>query len=650
MTVRRALSCFGVCVVAGGVANACYSAGSGTAPPTNQLYYPEGLAVSSASSLPMTGVRAADGGIVEVPEQPGDVLYVANSDFDLQYNGGTLQSYDLTQVRRDTANLITYNLFPDAGLPDGAVAAIPFVYPSDLSLCTTGNSFNVSGNTNPPSNRSNGMRTPLGEACSPPVDSTRYFLQSATIGAFATDLQLSPNGQRLYIPVGGNATITWADIGPAPGAKGTTFDCGQAFDPDGRCNGQYLSGNTVDPLDSRQVTMPGEPFGMAQTQDGTAIAVPQEATQETSLLLSGMPARTDPSMQFVLEGVPTGGNGIVAVPHDPDAVVRCEDEVPKDTPPCVRQAFLETYSAAEVDLLRYYDDDGSGLNRPFLEREVAYPITVNNPGTDQRGIVVDETPRLVCKAKAARAGKGPGSPEWVACGQTPARVFIGSRSPASVIFGTIGGPSLNEDGTYDPDVLTILGSVPADQGVSRLYLAPVVDQYGHYALRLFVVCYDASTVDVFDPDLIMEDGPTALRDTTIYTGPGPFAMAFDPACTGLVDAPAGTASSSPLSCGRDGPFAEVAVSEAAEAAKDLTHFLVPPDPKLAGSPLSGMRTYRFGYLGTFTNSYLQVIDLDDSTGPPPSATPPPGPPYSSDHATYEAVVFTLGTPTPPLGS
>src|SRR5258708_1187503 len=46
-------------------------------PPTNQLYFPTGLAASPGRSL----------------------LYVASSDFDLRYSGGTVVGLDLVQLR-----------------------------------------------------------------------------------------------------------------------------------------------------------------------------------------------------------------------------------------------------------------------------------------------------------------------------------------------------------------------------------------------------------------------------------------------------------------------------------------------------------------------------------------------------------------------
>ena len=49
----------------------------------------------------------------------------------------------------------------------------------------------------------------------------------------------------------------------------------------------------------------------------------------------------------------------------------------------------------------------------------------------------------------------------------------------------------------------------------------------------------------------------------------------------------------------------------------------------------GIRRYRFAYLASFTQSFVQVIDLDN-------AVPNP--------ATYERIVYTLGRPTNPKGS
>src|SRR5208282_842278 len=98
------------------------------------------------------------------------------------------------------------------------------------------------------------------------------------------------------------------------------LDCGR--DTTGRCDAAHHAGTLNDPGNTRQVTMPGEPFGMAQSQDGTAIAITHQTQNETSLFLTGVdqPLPAYPSIQYVLSSVPLGGTAIVAIPHDPAAV------------------------------------------------------------------------------------------------------------------------------------------------------------------------------------------------------------------------------------------------------------------------------------------------------------------------------------------
>ncbi len=59
--------------------------------------------------------------------------------------------------------------------------------------------------------------------------------------------------------------------------------------------------------------------------------------------------------------------------------------------------------------------------------------------------------------------------------------------------------------------------------------------------------------------------------------------------------------------------------------------LDPREPALVGIPQ--INRYRFGYVASFTNSFVQLIDLDNG--------------YPN---TFERVVYTLGSPTLPKGS
>jgi len=654
LRVGCALAAIAVVAIIAWTVPACYQGGGGTNPPTNTFYFPVGLGVSAG----------------------GHVLYAANSDFDLQWNGGTLQSYDLAAVRRDTLALIQANFGTSGGDASGLG--------NNVWLADGG------GDAGPPPQTqvqwfpdclgdaailSNGSRIPLGEACAPPVDSTRYKQDSAIIGAFATQLELEPvftfgygtrvsiagaGPTRMYIPVRGDATLTWADLtyddpntlppnitdgGPAPSAF--RIQCGQS-PSDLICDGEHHT-NITAPDNTRQETLPGQPFGLALTDDGTAITITAQTEPMTSLLLSGfsspfgtgqiqgavagtdanvseaasaasvdaasadaavdlldagtgvsagLPTINQPTMEFVLNGVPNAGDSLVPVPHDLDAPQPpCESLPPNSGISCVRPAFLETFhDAAEVDLLRYFSDDGSSLERPYLLREKAFDLTVNQQGTDSRGIVIDPSPRLACKLQAG----GPSAPFAArqACAQIPARVFFANRTPPSLVVGEIGEPSASGDGSYDPDQLKLLTSVPALTGVSRVYLAPIISASGQLVLRVFLVNFDSSTIQIFDPN----DPDLALVDT-LYVGAGPFAMAFDP----------------------------FTLDDVVASSLD-PNAVVPELARDSSQPNVDLNRYRFAYIASFTNSYVQIIDLD------------------ARQPTFEQVVYNLGYPTPPKGT
>src|SRR5437763_2865801 len=82
--LRHALRAAGLLGAGIALGGGCYVNNEGYAPPTKAFYFPTGLAVSPGRTA----------------------LYVANSDFDLQYNGGTVQVIDLGWVRPKLATLL----------------------------------------------------------------------------------------------------------------------------------------------------------------------------------------------------------------------------------------------------------------------------------------------------------------------------------------------------------------------------------------------------------------------------------------------------------------------------------------------------------------------------------------------------------------
>jgi hypothetical protein len=101
------------------------------------------------------------------------------------------------------------------------------------------------------------------------------------------------------------------------------------------------------------------------------------------------------------------------------------------------------------------------------------------------------------------------------------------------------------------------------------------------------VCFDTNQIIDYDPD-------ENRIEEVIHVGLGPFALAFDPF-----------------------DFTDAALGAHVDTGVD------------------GIKKYRFAYVGSFTQSYMQVLDLDNS---------------ATDKSTWATVVYTVGVPTPPKGS
>lgn len=583
--------------LAASAASGCFSAGQGTQPPMNKFYFPTGLAVS--------------------PD--GNVLYAINSDFDLQWNGGTLQTYDLANIRQDATNLVAANFASSQACLKDLHSPACTTEPPSLKAFLKPGQWTPNCIRTAPSGLGNSLGVHVGTSCAPPVDSTqqRYFGKSAIVGAFAEDLQIAQlpnsNALRVFAPMAGNSTVTWADVGSLAKPSSTdVLQCSQGAD--NRCDAAHQTGNDPNsPGNTRNLTMPGEPYAMAIGEDGLSLAVTSETDTKASLLTTSSSygcgsASSCPTMQFVVENLPSGGIGMAAVPHDKNAVRRCQDV--SDNEYCVRPAFLETFvGAAEVDLLRYYDDDqsgsGSSTYRPFLVRERAMSIPTNI-GADFRGLAIDPTPRYRCAASATTKD------QLVQCGRLSARVFIASRTPPSVVYANLGMYTFGD--TYDPDALEFIGNIPLPAGPSKVYMAPVIIQDtagAHYEPRIFVTLFDTGAIVVINPELV----PPAVENY-VYVGQNPYSMTFD--AFGDLGAAGGV-----KTCG-----ASRNESCAPSLADIATHKRIEQfDAK------NDANRYRYAYVGIFTQSYLQMIDLDDSTFT----------------GTFEQVVFNLGEPSIPKG-
>lgn len=539
-------------------ASGCYSTGEGPEPKPNALYFPVGI----------------------LPSPGGNALYVVNSDFDLQYNGGTVEAYSLHEIRD--------------------IALRPFWAP-EPGDDPSDPCFGLGPNPNPilyP-----GTCGPL-DLNRPPPRSVPYgpfFKASAKIGAFATDVVMAchsvdsaqsgatadctrggvaAGGARLFVPVRGDRSLTFFDVDDDREGGVQTFklDCGQTANS-GECSDAFRAG--IDPGENtRGVTMPAEPFGVSVSDRGDSVVVTHQASGSGSLSLFTTQTRTTadgepvigavidtkPKLEFVLSGLPGSATGITALPTPGiDAFLGFETTN-------YQPGFAVSYRLfPQVDVVRFFDDRFAAPERPFLQRTSTFGLPPTPSAFDSRDVTVDATPsseHAICE-RTCRAGATQDMGACLRkCADTPLDIYVSNRLSANLPGALLTGEVRQPNGTGSGETLTFFDSFPLSTGPSRIVIGRIHDRRdppGQFRKRVFVVCFDARTVIVYDPAERRVDG-------VIRTGRGPHAFVMDP-------------------------------------------------------------IYPIAYLGHFTDSYIGLVDLDQSHG-----------------TTFGTIVTTIGIPVAPQGT
>ncbi len=466
---------------------ACVPAGDGVSPPAERIYFPVGLAV----------------------DEDSDWLYVVNSDFDLQFNQGTVQSLRLDRIRE---------FVPVSCLVDGDCPAaqrcdteptemnggLPSYFCVDESgphagePCGVGSENTTSGRALAP-----GRCSPI-SASSPPDGGPSFIEQTVEISAFGTDAlyvrrpEDAPSGPpgRLFVPVRGDSTLHWLD------AEAGRLECGQ--ERAGRCDARHRIGENEDANDGEGLELPTEPFGITATSDGRVVAVTHQTEGKVSAFVNDWD--TDPRLEVVESGLPARPIGIASLPLTTPA--------PEGD---YESSFLVAFrTSPTVSVLRFFDDGALGANpedaRPALVDVDSAPIATNSFGFDSRGIAVDDTRRAAAQADCA------GDADCLnAASAVPLDVFVANRTPPSLVLGR----TQRVDGlTGATDTPTFYDNVPLTAGPSRVILGHITTASGERETRVFITCFDSALVFVYDP----------LRrriETEIFTGRGPYALAFD---------------------------------------------------------------------------------------------------------------------------
>jgi DNA-binding beta-propeller fold protein YncE len=450
----------------------CFTGSDGREPPSDQLYYPTGLLVSPG----------------------GTTLYVANSDFDLQYSAGTVQALDLPAMRAATSVIAEQ-------VAGGATAS---------QACAAANR----------GANSNAWLMPT--PCSP-FGLARFVKSHALIGAFASGLLLTHNpldaGARLFVPVRGDPSITWFEVDDDRNgnAGGFRLDCGQ--DSAGACNADSRLGQDPDRT-LRGVQLPADPVGIAATADGRHIVSAHQTQAAASLVINDWDST--PELAFFTGSLALGPTEVAAIP-EPAFVTLAEET---DDAFTYRRGFAITFrGAAELDLVRVNPDAGAAPPRPFITRSTVVPVTTSASNFDSRGIGIIDRARRQCESTCGATSDELGC--LVACAeQVPLRVFMANRAPASLLIGemrtlvsraTVNG---QETLTSATEELFFYDSVPLNFGPSRVEIGNIIDSDGNPSERVFAVAFDSRTVFMFNPF-------EHRMEAVIRSGRGPHDVAFD---------------------------------------------------------------------------------------------------------------------------
>jgi hypothetical protein len=515
---RRAIFSFSL-LVAG-----CFPSGEGVDPPPDRsVYFPVGLALDSGN----------------------DFLFIANSDFDLQYNAGTVSSWNLNTLNLLLPKACTTNAdcVDDGDVCDATTADVT---PNDppSGWCVRGEP-DGDGDGKPDAGspcRYSGALSAADRQIYPgrcgALDprGAHFLADSVEIGSFATDIvyrarpPVSERGGveegepgRLFIPVRGDATLHWIDVD----AAGNLL----CDEQDGACGGTHRRGNNPTEENTRGAAMLPEPFGIDLNETGTWALVSNQASFAAGLFKNvwgtGNGIANGPLYQytypFQLSAQPMG---VSAVPR-PRAIPAADD---------LPEFLVSFHGAAVLEVLRVYPDAASEPPRPYAKAPVGQPILTNSNGTDSRGMAVDGSARRkqeeICVERFGVAGEcatdlgacdpeAPSYEDYKDClreaAAIPLDVLVTNRAPSTLLVGETRNV-IASVGAYD--VPAFQATVPVGFSPSRVVAGDITNVRGELERRAFVISFDSRRVLVYDME-------RQRIETEIVTGRGPQAIAID---------------------------------------------------------------------------------------------------------------------------
>jgi DNA-binding beta-propeller fold protein YncE len=464
------------CLLVAGLTSGCFSTGGGVDPPLDELYHPVGVTLG----------------------RDGDLLYVANNDADLRYNGGTVQVLDAKTLRKalpqwcqSDDNCVARETC------DGEATGLLGVCRRDGVPSCQGSEEDIS------------LQTPA--VCGVvELELDTNVLAGVRTAPGSTDIRrvtLTDGGQtrhRLLVPVRGDATLHWMDV-EAKSGRAKVIDCGQGDNHS--CDTKHrVGGEDARAPDGSKV--PPEPAGIGVSPDGRTILMGHQTRAAVSLFTNG---RSGPELQEVVRGLGVSPIALAPLP------MRHDD-------PTHRGDFLLTYVHSRetqrpyVELLSVWswpeDNDAAG---GFVQRAGRAYFTASQSGLDSRGIVVDSFERQVCQDACECTVASDCEACSAACREVPLSVYVASRSPDALLVGQTSTEGEPQQGTLLPNFTQ---AVSLRGEPSRLVSSSLIDEFGRVVPRVMVLSVTTGSETIYDP-------VAGQVEARVIVGRGPQSIAVD---------------------------------------------------------------------------------------------------------------------------
>lgn len=439
-----------------GLTSGCFSTGDGVSPPLDELYHPVGVTLGRG----------------------GDVLYVANNDADLRYNGGTLQVLDTKAIRRalpewcesdeacgsgercDGAQPGLLGVCTERGVPTcrAETEEVALLTPSLCGVVGLDTEVNVLG----------GVRTAPGS-----TDVRRVTFNDG-----------ETTRTRLLVPVRGDATLHWMDV-EAKSGRAKVIDCGQGDDH--VCGASHrVGGESVRSPDGSKV--PPEPAGIGVSADGRSILLTHQTRRSVSLYSN---EAKGPVFKEVTTGLSLNPMALSPLPARASAPGHLAD-------------FLLTFihrsdevSRPYVELLSVWSWPEDKKGAPgFVQRAGRAYLDASQSGLDSRSIAVDAFQRQACTEACACAPGDDCEPCVASCDEVPLRVYLASRSPDALVIGQTSTQPEPQLGSLLPDFTQ---SISLRGEPSRLLADSVIDGSGNVVPRVLVLSVTTGSLTIYDP-------------------------------------------------------------------------------------------------------------------------------------------------------